>query len=165
MPKTSILVISADKTPLPDGRIVDAVNVNLQNSAVYTWTTVSNPGDDHSPIINRLAAGLANRDAVLAPIEALRGQSVTAGSTTATITDAGIKICGPANWPTYLAWQYDNGDRYDVQFEADDPLKSPHPADLLKHVTDHVTKRDTAYAAAKVAATFPDVVSDPNPLA
>lgn len=150
---------------LADGRVVERANINLKDVIAYDWQCVCPPeqNHDHDKFINLIASGLANREQVIAPLAVLVGQTVQAGTTTATITDCNIQILGPMSWRTYAAWQYADGTTDSKTYDAEDPLKSPAPAAVQADITAAVTALDVRLAAAAALASFAGEVSQPDP--
>jgi hypothetical protein len=164
MSRIAVFVTTTDRHALPDGRVVERVQVSLRDKSSYTFKCACLPEEkhDHGAAIDRIAAGLANRLEVLPGVAALVGRQISVGNTTATVTDSNIKILGPASFPLYVSWAYENGHSEEKTWAADDPLKAPHPDAVLAYVTAAVGLADSRARAAQEAVAF---ASDPDPLA
>jgi hypothetical protein len=152
MPKTSIFVVRHEREALSDGRVVEKVHIDLKGKSDWDWHCVCPPGDkhNHDALIGEIAAKVANRQEIVGPLNALVGTKIGE----ATITDCQIQIRAPKIWPLYVAWEYaDNS--VDVKvWDAEDPLKAPHPDEVVAYIQSVVDKRAAHQEAAQKAERF-----------
>jgi len=163
--KLALFVVETDRQALGDGRVIERSNVKLSEEAQYEWKCICEPGHDHQPIIDKLAAGLSAYNALVPFYQELLGKQYDAGSAAAVLTDCNIQINGPESWSLYVSWDLGGGLRREYTQTQPDPALLSTPAAVEAVISNDVQAQAALVTAAAKVAAFDGEVSDPDPVA